>query len=50
MTNHDPRMNRISSNVQLSYPPNAASIRHSSAPEVPPVLDVNDLKLSGVNL
>jgi hypothetical protein len=28
MTNHDPRMNRISSIVLVELPPNTASIRH----------------------
>jgi hypothetical protein len=38
MTNHDPRMNRISSNVLVELPQKVASIRRSLVPEVPHVL------------
>jgi hypothetical protein len=49
-TNHDPRMNRISSIVSYELPPTTASIRHSLVPEVPPVFDMVVWRLSCVIL
>jgi hypothetical protein len=40
MTNHDPRMNRISSIVLVELPPNTACIRRYLVHELPPVLDM----------
>jgi hypothetical protein len=50
MTNHDPRIDRISSFVLVELPPNTARIRRSLVHEVPPVLDMSVLRLPCVFL